>query len=58
MKARLIADGGAAASDPANFFRSTAFLEAEGATHTIEFEDGVSADYDGVVWATGFRIDY
>lgn len=29
---------------------------AEG--HTITFEDGQSADYDGVVWATGFRIDH
>ena len=25
---------------------------------TISFEDGESADYDGVVWATGFRIDH
>lgn len=25
---------------------------------TITFEDGESADYDGVVWATGFRIDH
>jgi putative flavoprotein involved in K+ transport len=25
---------------------------------TITFEDGQSADYDGVVWATGFRIDH
>jgi hypothetical protein len=39
VKARLIADGGAAAADPGNFFRSPAFLEAEGATHTIEVED-------------------
>ncbi len=36
MKANLIADGGTAASDPENFFRSPAFLEAEGATHTVE----------------------
>ena len=36
MKANLIADGGAAASDPENFFRSPAFLEAEGTTHTVE----------------------
>jgi Acetyltransferase (GNAT) domain len=40
VKARLIADGGAAASEPDNFFRSPAFLEAEGASHTIEIEDG------------------
>jgi putative flavoprotein involved in K+ transport len=25
---------------------------------TITFEDGESAEYDGVVWATGFRIDH
>lgn len=25
---------------------------------TITFEDGDSADYDGVAWATGFRIDH
>ena len=25
---------------------------------TINFEGGESADYDGVVWATGFRIDH
>lgn len=39
MKARLIADGGLAASDDENFFRSSPFLDAEGATHTIEVED-------------------
>jgi hypothetical protein len=38
VNARLIADGGAAASDEENFFRSPAFLEAEGATHTVEIE--------------------
>jgi putative flavoprotein involved in K+ transport len=26
--------------------------------HTITFDGGESADYDGVVWATGFRIDH
>jgi hypothetical protein len=40
VKAALIADGGAAGSEPDNFFRSPAFLEAEGATHTIEIADG------------------
>jgi putative flavoprotein involved in K+ transport len=25
---------------------------------TISFEDGEAAEYDGVVWATGFRIDH
>jgi hypothetical protein len=40
VKATLIADGGAAAAEPENFFRSPAFLEAEGATHTIEVGDG------------------
>ena len=39
MKAKLIADGGAAASDDDNFFRSPSFLEAEAATHTIEIGD-------------------
>ncbi|MGA8218781.1 MAG: GNAT family N-acetyltransferase [Solirubrobacterales bacterium] len=38
MKARLIADGGAAASEDDNFFRSPHFLAAEGATHTIQVE--------------------
>ncbi len=41
MKATLIADGGAAASDEENFFRSTPFLEAEGATHTIAIDDAL-----------------
>ena len=40
MKAHLIEDGGASAADEDNFFRSTPFLEAEGATHTIEVGDG------------------
>jgi len=40
VKATLIADGGAAASEDDNFFRSAPFLEAEGATHTIEVADG------------------
>ena len=35
MKVRLIADGGAAASDAQQFFRSPPFLEAEEATHTL-----------------------
>ncbi len=39
MKARLTADGGAAASEDDNFFRSSPFLEAEAATHTIEIDD-------------------
>jgi Acetyltransferase (GNAT) domain len=38
VKARLIADGGRGASDPEQFFRSPAFLEAEGATHTLAVE--------------------
>lgn len=38
MKARLIDDGGAAASDPEHFFRSPPFLAAEGVTHTIAVE--------------------
>ena len=36
----MIADGGAAASEDDNFFRSAPFLEAEGATHTIEVAGG------------------
>ncbi len=39
MKATLIEDGGAAASEDENFFRSTPFLEAEAATHTVEIGD-------------------
>jgi hypothetical protein len=38
MLARLIEDGGEAAADAQQFFRSPAFLEAEGATHTLEIE--------------------
>jgi hypothetical protein len=38
VKARLIADGGKAASGKEDFFRSPAFLEAEGVTHSIEIE--------------------
>lgn len=36
MKARLLADGGEIASGEEDFFRSPAFLEAEGVTHSIE----------------------
>jgi hypothetical protein len=39
VKARLIEDGGAAASDAAQFFRSPSFLEAEAVTHTLAIED-------------------
>ncbi|HET8592140.1 MAG TPA: GNAT family N-acetyltransferase [Solirubrobacterales bacterium] len=39
MRARLIEDGGYAASDREQFFRSPAFLEAEEATHTLELGD-------------------
>ena len=38
--ARLIEDGGSAAAEDAEFFRSPAFLAAEGVTHTIEVEGG------------------
>jgi hypothetical protein len=38
VKARLIEDGGVAASDGAQFFRSPDFLEAEAVTHTIAIE--------------------
>ncbi|HSD24718.1 MAG TPA: GNAT family N-acetyltransferase [Solirubrobacterales bacterium] len=38
MKARLIEDEGAAASDAEQFFRSGPFLEAEAVTHTLAIE--------------------
>jgi Acetyltransferase (GNAT) domain len=38
VKARLIEDGGAAASDAEQFFRSPTFLEAEAVTHTLSVE--------------------
>ncbi len=38
MKARLIEDGGRAASDAEQFFRSPDFLEAEAATHSLAIE--------------------
>jgi hypothetical protein len=38
VKARLIEDGGAGASDPEQFFRSPPFLEAEATTHTLVIE--------------------
>ena len=31
---------------------------ASAAGHRVTFEGGESADYDGFVWATGFRIDH
>jgi Acetyltransferase (GNAT) domain len=38
VKARLIEDGGRAASDAEQFFRSPDFLAAEGVTHTLALE--------------------
>jgi hypothetical protein len=38
VKARLIEDGGGGASDPEQFFRSPAFLEAERVRHTLAIE--------------------
>jgi Acetyltransferase (GNAT) domain len=38
LKARLIEDGGAAACDAEQFFRSPSFLEAEAVTHTLAIE--------------------
>jgi hypothetical protein len=38
VKARLIEDGGADASDAEQFFRSPDFLEAEAATHTLAID--------------------
>ena len=43
MKARLIEDGGVAASDPEQFFRSPSFLEAEAVTHTLAIEGDEAA---------------
>jgi hypothetical protein len=42
VKARLIEDGGRAASDTEQFFRSPDFLAAEGATHTLALEGEVA----------------
>jgi hypothetical protein len=42
MKAQLIEDGGIAASDPNDFFRSPDFLEAEAVTHTLAIGDALS----------------
>src|SRR5262245_41875264 len=42
MKARLIEDGGAAAADPNEFFRSPDFLDAEAVTHTLTIGDELS----------------
>jgi hypothetical protein len=41
VKARLIEDEGAAASDAEHFFRSPSFLEAEAVTHTLAIEGDV-----------------
>ncbi len=38
MRAHLIEDGGAAASDADQFFRSASFLEAEAVTHTLAID--------------------
>jgi Acetyltransferase (GNAT) domain len=51
VKANLIADGGAGASDPDNFFRSPAFLEAEGTTHTLEIEGDPAVRLPAIVRA-------
>lgn len=40
MRAELIADAGAASAAPGQFFRSPAFLAAEGVTHTLSIEGG------------------
>jgi hypothetical protein len=40
LRATLIEDAGAAAADPAQFFRSPEFLRAEEVTHTIAVEGG------------------
>jgi Acetyltransferase (GNAT) domain len=39
VKARLIEDAGRAASDPEQFFRTPAFLAAEGATHSLAIDE-------------------
>jgi hypothetical protein len=38
LQAKLIEDGGAAAAEGEHFFRSPAFLAAEGVTHTVSIE--------------------
>lgn len=40
LRAELIEDGGAAASDPGHFFRSPEFLAAEQVTHSLSIEAG------------------
>jgi hypothetical protein len=40
LKATLIEDGGRAAAEPAEFFRSPEFLSAEAVTHTLVLEGG------------------
>jgi hypothetical protein len=55
VKARLIEDGGLAASDPQQFFRSPAFLEAEGATHTLAIESGGELRLPVIVRPLGSR---
>jgi hypothetical protein len=49
VKARLIEDGGGAAADPSEFFRSPDFLAAEGATHTLAFDGDSSLHLPVVV---------
>jgi hypothetical protein len=48
--ARLIADGGSAAAEPSQFFRSPEFYAAEGVTHSLAIGDG-----DGPVLAVVVR---
>jgi hypothetical protein len=43
LTAALNPDGGAAAADEADFFRSPEFFEAEGVTHTLSVEGGAEA---------------
>jgi Acetyltransferase (GNAT) domain len=58
VKARLIEDGGAAASDAEQFFRSPPFLEAEAVTHTLSVEGDrglhlpvIARPIEGTDWA-------
>src|SRR5262245_48034091 len=41
VKARLIEDGGGAASDAEEFFRAPPYLQAEGVTHTLAIDDNL-----------------
>ena len=51
MKARLIEDGGRAASDSEQFFRSPEFLAAEGVTHTLALDGEATLELPVIIRA-------